>query len=248
MKNSVNKFKALKRSFLEENFFRPKWYSVFINPYYINRISLYKEICIFASNIKKNEAVLDIGCGIKPYRNIFNTENYIGIDIEGGGHSDDAKIVDKFYNGKQIPFQGEQFDNIICTQVLEHAEDPNILIRECFRVLKQNGRIFISMPFMYPEHEIPYDYRRFTRYEHKRILEGSGFMLIIIKQTTGFCGTFGQLLSIYIFESITFRASILKTLLSVFVLGPIQVASLVGDFIFRKSGPTMDYVVVAIKK
>lgn len=245
MKNLLSK---LKKNILEENFFRPKWYSVFINPYFINRRSLYSEIKLFAENVKNNYSVLDVGCGIKPYRNLFNTDNYVGIDIEGGGHSDDAKIVDKFYDGKSIPFSSEQFDNIICTQVLEHAEDPNALINECSRVIKQGGHIFISMPFMYGEHEAPYDYRRFTRFEHKRILEANGFTSVKINQTTGFFGTFGQLLSIYIFESITFRSTILKTLLSILILGPMQIISLLLDFVFRKSGPTMDYVVTAIKK
>lgn len=248
MTNFINKFKIAKKRVFEENFFRPKWYSVFLNPYYINRKSLYSEICIFAKNVKIGESVLDVGCGIKPYRDLFVTDNYVGIDIEGGGHSDEAKIVDTFYNGKQIPFPDGQFNHIVCTQVLEHAEDPQVLVAEFTRVLKPHGRVFISMPFIYPEHEIPYDYRRFTRFEHQRILESNGFSQINIKQTTGFWGTFGQLFVIYIFESITFRASVLKMLLSVFVFGPIQIVSLVLDFMFRKSGPTMDYIVVATKK
>ena len=244
----LNKIKRIKGNILEENFFRPRWYSVFINPYFINRKSLFNEIGLFAMKVKKDESVLDVGCGLKPYRSLFKNDDYVGIDIKGGGHSDETKIVDKFYDGKNIPFEDERFNNIICTQVLEHAEDPRKLIEECSRVIKKDGQIFISMPFMYPEHEIPYDYRRFTRFEHQKLLEENNFTSIKIKQTTGFFGTFGQLFSVYIFESITFRATILKTLLSVFILGPVQIISLVLDFIFRKSGPTMDYVVTAIKK
>lgn len=247
MTNFVTKLKIVKKRILEENFFRPKWYSIFLNPYFINRSSLYREISLFAKDVRDNESVLDVGCGIKPYRDLFITDNYIGIDIKGGGHSDETKTVDRFYNGKQIPFPDGQFDCVICTQVLEHAEDPQILISEFARVLKSNGRVFISTPFVYPEHEIPYDYRRFTRFEHQRVLEANGFSQIEIKQTTGFWGTFGQLLVIYIFESITFRASILKTLLSVFVFGPTQVVSLMLDRVFKKSGVTMDYVVTATK-
>ncbi len=248
MKNSLIKIFALKNYILEENFFRPAWYSVFLNPYFINRMSLYREMCSFASGIGDKERVLDVGCGIKPYRHLFKTREYVGIDIAGGGHADDAKHTDVFYDGKTIPFEEQQFDALICTQVLEHTEDPEALLRECARVLKPHGQIFISMPFVYPEHEKPFDFRRFTRFEHKKLFEKNNFSSIRIKQTTGFWGTFGQILVVYLFEGITFRAPILKGILSVLVFAPIQIIALALDGLFGKTGATMDYVVTAIKK
>lgn len=239
--------KQKKEQILENSFFRPSWYSIFINPYFINRYSLYKSIKKFSKKTNGNSSILDVGCGIKPYRKLFLTEKYTGIDIEGGGHSDEAKTVDKFYNGKDIPSEDNNFDFIICTQVLEHASNPYSLIREISRVLKKDGKVFISMPFMYPEHETPYDFRRFTQYQHIKNLEND-FIDIKIQKTTGFWGTFGQIFVVYFFESLKFRASILKILLSIFILAPIQIISIVFDFIFRKSGPTMDYVITATKK
>jgi hypothetical protein len=103
------------------------------------------------------------------------------------------------------------------------------------------------MPFTYPEHETPYDFRRFTRFEHTRLAEKNGFSDITISQTTGFAGTFAQLLVVWIFESIPFRSTILKTLLSLLVFAPIQGLGLLVDLITEKSGQTMDYV-VTVKK
>ncbi len=232
---------------MEDNFFRPQWYSVLVNPYFINRFTLFTAIKKFAKETNSEAKILDVGCGIKPYRELFSSPSYTGIDIAGGGHTDEAKTVDAFYDGKSIPFPDQSFDAIICTQVLEHADDPEILVKECARVLKPNGRAFFSMPFMYPEHEVPYDFRRFTRFEHERLYKKNNFTNFSINQTTGIFGTFAQLLVIWAFESITFRATILKALLSLFIFAPIQVLGLILDCLNQKSGPTMDYV-VTIKK
>jgi len=243
----MSKLRKLKEQIITENFFRPRWYSVFINPYFINRWSLYRAIKKFALETPAEASILDVGCGLKPYRSLFNTKEYTGIDIAGGGHDDTAKVVDAFYDGYSIPFSDKSFNTLICTQVLEHADDPEILVAECARVLKEGSTAFFSMPFTYPEHEIPYDFRRFTRFEHQRLFEKNGFKNIQITQTTGFAGTFGQLFVIWLFESIPFRAPLLKTLLSVFIFAPIQIVALGIDWLTNKSGLTMDYVIILKK-
>lgn len=237
----------LKKRILEQNFFRPSWYSVFINPYFINRFGLYKNIKSFADKTKSNAQILDVGCGLKPYQNLFNTNQYIGIDIESGGHSDEEKCVDKFYDGKNIPFENRSFDYVICTQVLEHAQSPEKVFEECARVLKPDGMIFFSMPFIYPEHEIPYDFQRYTKYKHLSLAKINNLKVISINKTTGFFGTFGQLFVVLFFEGLKFRSTIIKTILSIFLFAPIQIICLTLDFIFRKYGPTMDYVIIVKK-
>jgi len=237
-----------KRRMLEENFFRPRWYSVFINPYFINRRGIYRAMRDFAAQVPEDARILDIGCGIKPYRSLFASPSYTGIDIEGGGHSDATKHADAYYDGLSIPFPDASFDAAICTQVFEHASDPEKLAKEISRVLTSGGKAIITMPFVYPEHEIPYDFRRFTRYEHARVLEKAGFADIRIRKTTGFFGTFSQLFVVSMFEGIAFPASALKAILTVFIFAPIQIAGLLLDAIFGKAGMTMDYVVTAHKK
>ncbi|MFA6158121.1 MAG: class I SAM-dependent methyltransferase [Candidatus Paceibacterota bacterium] len=237
--------RELKNRIIEDSFFRPRWHSVLINPYFINRNGLYSAISTFAAGIPKEARIIDVGCGLKPYRKLFASGAYTGIDIQGGGHTDAAKTVDAYYDGIHIPFPDASFDALICTQVLEHADDPEALVADCARVLAPGGQAFFSMPFTYPEHEKPYDFRRFTRFEHKRLLEKNGFSEIRIKQTTGIFGTLAQMLSIWIFEGITFRATVLKTLLSILVLGPLQIIGLALDALTGKSGMTMDYVISA---
>lgn len=239
--------KKQKDRFIEENFFRPRWYSIVVNPYFINRWSLYRAVREFAANISTEDEVLDVGCGLKPYRTLCNTSHYLGIDIEGGGHVDEAKRPDKFFDGKHIPCESNTFSRVLCTQVLEHAQDPETLVREIYRVAKSGAQLFVSMPFVYPEHETPYDFRRYTQFQHRHLMESTGFSKCQIRKTTGFMGTFGQLLVVWLYEGIPFRAPLLKLTLSVFVFAPIQALALLGDWLTRKSGPTMDYVVIAVK-
>jgi SAM-dependent methyltransferase len=54
------------------------------------------------------------------------------------------------------------FDAVMCNQVLEHVVDPALTLSEIRRVLKPGGILLLSVPFIYCEHGMPYDFRRFT--------------------------------------------------------------------------------------
>jgi len=241
-------FNKIKKQIIENNFFRPRWYSVFFNPYFIGRSTLYQQIKKFANKVSVEAKILDVGCGNRPYRSIFKSPFYEGIDIEGGGHVDKEKIVDKFFDGINIPYPDQQFDIIICTQVLEHTLDPKKLVKEMNRVLKTQGKVFITVPFVCNEHEIPYDFRRFTRYGLEQLLTENNFKITNLIPTTGISGVIGQMSSAFIFESLTFRSPMIKTILAVLILGPIQIISLFFDWLTGKCWITLDYVIIAKKR
>lgn len=81
--------------------------------------------------------------------------NYFGIDMEDSGRCPELKNPDSTYDGFNIPFPDNHFDGILSTQVLEHVIDDIQIISEMHRVLKSNGKIIVSVPFCYPEHEKP---------------------------------------------------------------------------------------------
>ncbi|MFA6463633.1 MAG: class I SAM-dependent methyltransferase [Candidatus Paceibacterota bacterium] len=238
----------LKKKIIDKNFFQPSWYSVFINPYFIARKSLNNHVKEFSKTVGLNKDILDVGCGSKPYKIFFEKNNYVGIDIKEDSDADDVKIPEKFYDGLNIPYNDNSFDFIICTQVLEHAIDPDKLLKECNRVLKQNGIIFLTMPFVYPEHAIPYDFRRFTSYGHRKIFKECSFDIKSISPTCGLFRVCGQLMSVAIFESIKFKSTLIKLFLSILVCAPIQIISIFLDYIFFNKWITLDYVVIAQKK
>jgi len=106
------------------------------------------------SMAKKNGScaglALDIGCGKNPYffRNHIN--NYIGIDIDINTLKKisrdlpDASLI--CASGSYTPFIGGIFDLVICTEVLEHLENPEKMISEISRVLTKGGKAVVSIP------------------------------------------------------------------------------------------------------
>lgn len=126
----------------------------------------------------KPKMILDVGCGERIYEHIFSNSNYLGIDVEISGRTSEQKLADTYYDGTNIPYESEVFDLIICTEVLEHCEDTEKLMREIHRVLKKGGKLFVTAPFIWGEHEVPYDFVRFTTYGIKKYLKEAGFKII----------------------------------------------------------------------
>ena len=137
-------------------------------------------------------SVTAIGCGTKPYRDLIApyVDEHIGVDLKGGLHGDDA--VDLFGTAYDIPTDDGTFDSAICTAVLEHLEEPEMAIRECYRVLSSGGVAIYSVPFIWHVHEAPRDFFRFSEYGLEYLFEKVGFDVVEIIPLSGFIVTFGQ--------------------------------------------------------
>lgn len=116
------------------------------------------------------DKVLDVGCGNQIYRKFLTFEEYIGIDVRESGRPATQKVADSFFDGEHIPFPDNSFDLVICTEVLEHAVEPFNLLMEMKRVVKERGILLITVPSMWGEHEVPYDFRRYTSYGIKNLV------------------------------------------------------------------------------
>jgi SAM-dependent methyltransferase len=178
-----------KRFYKKHQFIVPKLMA-FIYPYYIVRRSLYEKVCEFKNFV--NGSVLDFGCGSKPYKSIFNYEQYIGIDIDSKGDKSILKDVDIYYDGKNIPFENEKFDSIFCSEVLEHVFNIDEILDEFYRVLKKDGKVVITVPFAWREHEVPFDFGRYTQYGLSCMFEKHDLKLLKISSTTSYCSTILQ--------------------------------------------------------
>lgn len=125
-------------------------------------LTIFRDVKKYLPGFKGN--VLDIGCGQSPYRFLLNTNEtkYYGIDIEGAGSFgyNNPDVIS--FDGKNIPFENEKFDAIICTEVLEHVEEYQYLINEIYRTSKKNADIIVTIPWSARYHYIPYDYFRYT--------------------------------------------------------------------------------------
>ena len=106
-----------------------------------------------------------IGCGSKPYENLFvHADKYIGCDVEVSGHNHSDSKIDYFFDGKKLPFSDGTFDAVVSFEVFEHVFNLPEILTEINRVTKEKGTLLISIPFAYGEHEIPYDFARYTSF------------------------------------------------------------------------------------
>jgi SAM-dependent methyltransferase len=134
---------------------------------------------------KLNGRLLDFGCGAKPYQNIINVREYIGLDFPSEGHDHSNELIDVFYDGKNIPFENNFFDSIFSSEVFEHVFNLEEVLLELFRVLKPGGIILVTCPFAIGEHEQPNDFARYTSFALNHIMTRGGFEVIHYEKLGG---------------------------------------------------------------
>mgnify|MGYP003582699176 CR=1 FL=1 len=159
-------------------------------------------------NLLKNKdlihgKVMDLGCGSKPYKSLFNFDEYIGVDIDNNpGHSHVNEDIEVYYNGKDLPFDDDSFDTIFCSEVFEHVFELEYLLEEIHRVLKPGGNILFTCPFTFPEHEQPNDYARYTSFALKYLLNKKGFSDVNVSKSGTMIETIGQMRILYFHHAI----------------------------------------------
>ncbi len=203
-----------------------------------------RQLVDFASSQLKGR-LLDIGCGTKPYYKLLKpyVTEHIGVDHEATFHDKDN--IDLFGTAYDIPAEDESFDSAICTAVLEHLEEPEQALRECFRVLKKKGTAIYSVPFIWHLHEEPRDFYRYSKYGLKYLFEKVGFEIVELKALSGFWVTFGQL---FVYNLYRFNRGPLRYIPIIPVVGLlIQGLSYLLDRIDKSEQWTWMYMVVARK-
>lgn len=129
--------------------------------------------------------LLDMGCGRRPYALIYDglVEQSVGTEVAFSPHGTNA--ADAICFGEALPFEDASFDTILCTEVLEHTRQPWRVMAEFARLLRPGGHVLISVPFIYPLHEKPHDYWRFTGYGLEAISSAAGLEPITIQARGG---------------------------------------------------------------
>ena len=122
--------------------------------------------------------VLDIGCGRQPLRAYLHSAcNYFSLDYPETGEALYDARPDVFGDAHALPFVDGVFDTVVLLEVLEHLSEPETAIHEARRVLARGGRLIISTPFLYPSHDEPGDFQRWTRHGLERLVQSSGFVV-----------------------------------------------------------------------
>jgi SAM-dependent methyltransferase len=146
-----------------------------------------------AAETEPNARVLDLGAGDAPYRELFAHTDYLTSDwtesVHAGGHH--ADIV---ASAATLPVESSSIRLVLCTQVLEHIADPGQVLHECLRVLESGGRLALTVPLVWPLHELPHDYYRYTGAGVEHLLTQAGFVDIAIRARNDSFTTLAQLM------------------------------------------------------
>lgn len=156
-------------------------------------------------SLKRNSKVfsgtiLDVGCGDMPYKSLLKELNpqvkdYIGMDIK---YEFATLIPDVYWDGGKIPFKDDSIDTVILTEVLEHCPNPEVVLSEIHRVLKPNGCLFLTVPFLWMLHEVPHDEYRYTPFALNRHLNNSGFNNVKLESLGGWNASLAQMIAMWL--------------------------------------------------
>lgn len=123
---------------------------------------------------------LDIGCGdmwIKPYLK-STVSHYLGLDFLETASNWYYTKPDIFADGHKLPIAAASADSVLLLNVLEHMPEPTACLREATRVLRSGGTCIIEVPFLYPLHDAPRDFQRWSEYGIRNACKTAGLDIL----------------------------------------------------------------------
>lgn len=123
---------------------------------------------------------------------------YVALDYPATGRDLYGARPDIFADGARLPVADGAVDNVTCLEVLEHVPDPALVVSEVARVLRPGGSAWLSMPFLYPVHDAPFDFQRYTAHGLRRDCERAGLVIAALRRTGHPVRTAGLLASLAI--------------------------------------------------
>jgi SAM-dependent methyltransferase len=123
--------------------------------------------------------ILDIGCGHRLMESLLRPDTaYIGLDYPVTHAKGYSGCPDLFGDGQCLPFRDASFDSVLVLDVLEHLPSPEQCIRESARVLRCGGQLILQTPFIYPLHDMPHDFQRWTLPGLELLVQRHGLMVL----------------------------------------------------------------------
>lgn len=126
-----------------------------------------------------NGRVLDIGCADQYLSSLLKPDcEYIGLDYPATGATWYDSRPKVFGDAQKLPFADASMDSVALLDVLEHLPETKSSLSEIARVLRPGGILLLQVPFLYPIHDAPYDFQRWTIHGLRRALNDNGLNII----------------------------------------------------------------------
>ena len=174
------------------------------------------------SSAPSTGAVLDVGCGEQPFRALIESSGrrYVGMDVvQNSAHS-----VDILSTLEDAPLPATPYQLVLCTEVLEHVGDITAAFAGLRRSIAGNGVVILTVPFIFPLHMEPYDFRRLTLHGIARLAADHGFRV----ETSARLGQLPEVLAMLFAD-----ASVLPTSRSLFAKAKVAGARLAAGMMVR---------------
>ena len=156
----------------------------------------------FVARHASGRRTLDIGAQNGPYGALF--PDRVGLDIRPGIG---VRVIG---DAQALGIRSAAFEIILCTEVLEHLPEPQAAVDEMFRVLEPGGLLLLTTRFLFPIHDAPHDYFRFTKYGLRHLLRR--FEIVELEEETDAVGTLAVLLQRLGMQAETLRWTPLRAL------------------------------------
>lgn len=141
--------------------------------------------------------VLDVGCADRWVADALPAEcDYVALDYPATGGRMYGARPDVFADASHLPFADASFGSVLMLEVLEHLAKPRTALREASRVLAPGGCLVLTMPFLYPVHDAPFDFQRYTGHGLVREVESAGLQVVEVRPNLGSAETAGLLVGL----------------------------------------------------
>lgn len=155
----------------------------------ISRVLKFHNVARYFEQIEKGGSVLDYGSGDRPYERMLLSQfdRYIAAD-HPEANAAHAKRPEIHIVDDKIELEDSAVDCVLLTEVLEHVFRPREALLEIHRVLRDGGHLVGSVPFSVGEHEVPFDFHRYTSFCLRKLFEETGFEVVEIEHVGDMVG------------------------------------------------------------
>lgn len=209
----------------------------------LSRQGLYKFLSSEYAKIPRDSEVLSIGAGGKVNELLEDFSKRLEFQVTSFDIDESLKpnIVGDICD---YDFANRKFDVVVLSEVLEHLHSPHLGLKNIHSILKENGILILTTPFVLPMHERPHDYFRFTRYGLEFLLKD--FRSVQIRERNSYFDAI-DVLWVRLLQTALPSARLASCIIIPVIFGIKRpITRLLNRFI-RTDAMTTGYVVTAIK-